>query len=259
METSRYSYRIKVIDGKRKKPATRQLYRLSGVFKSISDMKRLIGTELKENIAKSDIGYFEGKYSTKRWLVVDEDLAHMYSNIRSGEIHLWCDMEVLAEVEEPPPSKKNKGGSRREDKEARVDEVHQELLKKHQDKFTTYQLSLWARMIVNKLHFSYDEPPNQNPLITGAKVPNPRNGTLVEAITVAGTAIAKAVTPAAPKTPPLASAPNTRMISPGRSADIRLKNLEQLKCLQQLYEDKVLTEEEFKEQKTIILEALRKL
>ena len=108
-------------------------------------MKCLLGTELKENIAESDIGYFEGKYSTKRWLVVDEDLAHMYSNIRSGEIHLWCDMEVLADVEEPPPSKKNEGGSRREDKEARVGEVHQELLKKHQDKFNTYQLSLCAR------------------------------------------------------------------------------------------------------------------
>ena len=78
-----------------------------------------IGTELKENITESDIGYFEGKYSTKRWLVVDEDLAHMYSNnICSGEIHHRCDMEVLADVEEPPPSKKNEGGSRREDKEA---------------------------------------------------------------------------------------------------------------------------------------------
>ena len=109
-------------------------------------------------------------------------------------------------------------------------------------------------MIVNKLHFSYDEPPNQNPLITGDKAPKPRNGTLVEAITGAGTAIAKAVTvtPAAPKTPPLTSAPDTRMVSPGWSADIRLKNLEQLKCLQQLLEDKVLTEEDFKGQKNYV-------
>ena len=74
-----------------------------------------------------------------------------------------------------------------------MNEVHQELQKKCQDKFNTYQLS--------KLHFSYDEPPNQNPLITGAKVPKPRNGTLVEAITGAGTAIAKAVTPAASQRP----------------------------------------------------------
>lgn len=44
----------------------------------------------------------------------------MTSNFRSGEIHLWCDIEADDDVEEPPLKKKNEGGARREDKEAKV-------------------------------------------------------------------------------------------------------------------------------------------
>ena len=42
-------------------------------------------------------------------------------------------------------------------------------------------------------------------------------------------------------------------------ADVRMKNLEQLKFLQQLYEDGILSHAEFIEQKGIILDSLRKL
>ncbi len=222
-------------------------------------MKHQIGAELKEDMAGCDIGYYEGRHNTKRWLIDNGDLSRMYDNVKSGEIHLWCDLD---DVEKPPPMKKKKeGGSRREDKEARVKKVHQELETKHEDKYTHYQLSLWARMLVNDVHHSYDDPPH-NPLITGTSMPKPRKDTLVEAIAGVATAIAKAVStsPAAPKTPPhVPTAVPNPILTPVRSADIRLKNLEQLKCLQKLLEDNVLTEEEFKEQKTIILRALRQL
>ena len=48
-------------------------------------------------------------------------------------------------------------------------------------------------------------------------------------------------------------------ISPAKVADVRMKNLEQLKFLQQLYEDGILSHAEFIEQKGIILDSLRKL
>ena len=48
-------------------------------------------------------------------------------------------------------------------------------------------------------------------------------------------------------------------ISPGKSVELRMKNFEQLRYLQQLYEDQILDENEYKEQKQNILTALRKL
>ena len=48
-------------------------------------------------------------------------------------------------------------------------------------------------------------------------------------------------------------------ISPGKSVELRMKNFEQLRYLQQLYEDHILDESEYKEQKQNILTALRKL
>jgi len=42
-------------------------------------------------------------------------------------------------------------------------------------------------------------------------------------------------------------------------ADVHMKNLEQVKFLQQLYEDGILSHGEFIEQKGIILDLLRKL
>jgi len=48
-------------------------------------------------------------------------------------------------------------------------------------------------------------------------------------------------------------------ISPGKSVELRMKHFEQLRFLQSLFEDKVLTENEYKEQKENILVSLRKL
>ena len=47
-------------------------------------------------------------------------------------------------------------------------------------------------------------------------------------------------------------------ISPGKSVDLRMKNL-QLHFIQQLFDDYILSQDEFLEQKESILEALRKL
>ena len=48
-------------------------------------------------------------------------------------------------------------------------------------------------------------------------------------------------------------------VSPGKAADIRSKSFGQLATLKSLYEDQVLTQEEFEEQKSIILSGLKKL
>ena len=48
-------------------------------------------------------------------------------------------------------------------------------------------------------------------------------------------------------------------VSPGRAVDLRMKNFEQLRYLQQLYDDNILDKKEYVEQKASILAALRNL
>jgi hypothetical protein len=48
-------------------------------------------------------------------------------------------------------------------------------------------------------------------------------------------------------------------VSPGKSAELRMKNFEQLRYLQHPYDDGILTIKEFEEQKEKILSSLRKL
>ena len=42
-------------------------------------------------------------------------------------------------------------------------------------------------------------------------------------------------------------------LSPCKAADLRMKHLEQLRCIQQLMEDRIISESEFLEQKQIII------
>jgi len=48
-------------------------------------------------------------------------------------------------------------------------------------------------------------------------------------------------------------------VSPSNLADIRMKNLEQLRCMKKLMDGGVLSQEEFIEKKEIILQALHNL
>lgn len=80
---------------------------------------------------------------------------------------------------------------------------------------------------------------------------------LAESSTQGITALSKAIHPL-PVQPNIITS-STCGVSPGKSIDLRMKNLEQLRYIQQLYEDNILTDIEFKEQKQNILESIRKL
>lgn len=170
------------------------MYRLKCRFKS---MKFHIQHELKEEIANNDfdIGYYEGKHST---LLEDEDLHYMYSIIKSGdEVHLWCDLDLGEEPPStpPPPKKKEERSSKREDKEKKVEETIQALQEKHEDKYTAHQYTLWARMIANNLHQSYDDPPNVPQICGIVSKPPKQKDNISDVISMAATALVKAVRP----------------------------------------------------------------
>ena len=69
--------------------------------------------------------------------------------------------------------------------------------------------------------------------------------------------------PNSPSTPAVgggtSTCPMAPGISPGRITDLRMKKLHELRELQGLLEQNVLTQEEFAEQKRMVLDSLRKL
>ena len=120
------------------------------------------------------VGYFEGRQSTKKWLVSTEDLHAMYFSFQLSsktDISLWCD--GVCNEDEVTPARKRKRlnddcppTSKRAEKESEVDDVTSDLKGLHGDKYTEPQYRLWARMIINGLHSSRESPPNI-PMITG--------------------------------------------------------------------------------------------
>ena len=237
------------------------------------------------------IGYFAGKQSAKYWLMCQEDLELMYKSVHGKKsVLLWCDARDNSEVEHGESSvkcRKRKSSSpspehrpsKRQLLEDKVDKIVSELKEKHESKYGLPQLRLWARMIVAGNHESTDEAP-QIPAITG--VPSKqaeKKDTLSNALAGAAATIVSALqspasrqshvnasnsvvisTESPPLTPTKSSSSNNKSgISPGKSTELRFKKLKELRELQQLLNDNILTTEEFVEQKKLVLESLQSL
>ena len=116
-------------------------------------------------------------------------------------------------------------------------------------------------------HDSLDDPP-QIPAITGITPKRKKQESLAEALAGVAAAFAgRMCTPqitqansnvviATPESPTKDKSSSSQVgLSPGRISELRMKNLK----LQQLLEQNILTSEEFAEQKTIVLNSMRKL
>ncbi len=200
----------------------------------------------------------------------------MYSELRHGgktDMCLWCD--GCSEESENQSKRKRDGSpgptSKRAEKEREIDDLVTELKEMHSDKrnLSDPQYRLWARMITNGIHSS-KEPPPQVPMITGATPTRTPRRSIEEAVASTVTAVVKGMGAAQPQQtqpgalafPSHVASPHTQTplgVSPGKAVEIRGKCFSQLASLKQLFEESVLTEDELKEQKTSILETLRKL
>jgi hypothetical protein len=105
-------------------------------------------------------------------------------------------------------------------------------------------------MVASNIHDDMEQPPKVS-MITGGIQRQTRRDTLTEAVTSVATAIAKVFS-----TTPESNCSSSTVSSPRKTADVRMKNLEQLRCLQQLRDDGILTTNEFITQ---ILKSLSKL
>ena len=171
-------------------------------------------------------------------------------------------------VDDPPPTKRR----RIEDE---LDSVVKDLQEKHGNKYTLPQLRCWARMITSGKYEDKDTIPVFLDLDNQPK--KQKRASLAEAITGAAMTFAKAVKSSdvkqcssqsvvigdSPSTPVAAcsasSLPMTAGISPGKITDLRMKKLHELRELQGLLEQNILTQQEFVEQKQLVLGSLRKL
>ena len=240
----------------------RDLHDVSHRFKSIRELRFALHHELEDEISDNEdysLGYFEGRQQKKKWLVSPSDLEAMYVTFEGKtKISLWCEGKQIASDhdtsgdEEPHPKrrKKNKsdGSKKINEREDELENVFRQLKEKHQDNFSGPQLRLWARMIVAKTHDNLDEPPKV-PMITGNIQRNQKRESLTDAFVGAATAIAQVLSPTSV---PKGSSP----FSPSKKINLRMKNLEQLRQLQQLYKDGILSEDEFDSQKKIVLTSL---
>jgi len=111
-------------------------------------------------------------------------------------------------------------------------------------------------MVCSGIHDNIDKPPDIPAF--GASVKKPLKESLADAITGAAATLVKKFDVHSSEVC-CENTPSVTGVSPGKTIQLRMKNLKQLKYLQSLFEDGILNESEYSEQKSCILSSLRKL
>ena len=270
--TSRYSYKVKIINPHRKSDIiVRHLHNVNTKLESVNGLRVHLMDQFQKHVpttATFDVGYFEGKQMAKVWLVTSDDLLKMYElHPNGGEVLLWCDgvgdVGNKCHTSYKRTEEADATSSKRSRQELEVDSVYKELSEKHQQTWDVPRLKLWARCIVSGVHNDYNSPPNC-PAFSGTTPKRARKESLSDAISGAAVAIVKALSDSKKETlpaetPQLCSGTLGPAMSPSKAVGLRMKNFEQLRYLQQLYEDNILNEKEYLEQKNNILAALRNI
>ena len=250
-------------------------------------LERVIRDQLFDEISRStfDIGYIQGSHTVT--IRSKEDLLEVWSNLKKGgNIILWCDglkrstnkkgamsndssedddeedvqetvkkkrkrAKKVDEEEVGEPIKKRKKG---EDKDKKVQTTIDQLTGKHGDKsYTPMQYRVWAEMYLGGVHPSLDTPPTStmfNRAGGGGSVKRKVGQEVVSAISDLTSALT-------PKLIPSSSGSSTS--SPAKMIDNRTKCYKQLADLKNLFENSVLSKEEYDAERSVILGVLKKL
>jgi hypothetical protein len=172
-----------------------------------------------------------------------------------SDIFLWVqavDNDENDSESSEPERKRKKQPSREEE----LEEIFKKLKNEHDSgEYSHPQLKLWAKMILNGTHCDYKSPPRV-PMITGMHPKHPKKDVVTDAI--AG-AVMRAFSPPPVLPNDVATSRASTSATHKDSTDVRMKNFEQLRMLQKLHDDNIITNAELLEQKTIIMEVLRNL
>jgi hypothetical protein len=225
-------------------------------MKLVEEFGKLVPDNLSFNV-----GYFEGQQHTKIWLASKEDFNTMYLKYPRGNINLWCDGRGDGEEEGCKKKRKRDVGTRRQEMEDEVDNVSEQLKEKHGEKYDLPMVRLWAKSVCNGVHDDLDNPPDLPPFNNYLTPKKPRRNSLNEALTGAAVAISNAFKPGPGSENPGSTQSHIPSVgvSPSKTIELRMKNYEQLRYLQQLLDDGILSTSEFEKQKGKILSSLDKL
>ena len=226
------------------------------------------------------IGYY--KKSTKLWLNNEEDVHDAHDVLlQYGKLTFWCTGKKSKQRYYGSSDGSDKDGedtrtsrrkrqlaskvNAREERKTRVNDLKTQLREKHGPQFSGVQYALWAETIVAGTHESLEEPPPV-PMF-GAQRPRGHSrgsDNLTDALTVMADKLATALTqPSNPSSSgtlsPHSSSGNVNYCSPSKSAELRGKYIHQLKELVNLRGIGALTGEEFQEQRSTIVNLLKKL
>ena len=272
-----YSYDVKIINPKKKSDfVVRRWHGVTEVIRSPAVLKVKLHESFPHDVpagSNLQVGYLEGNH--KRWIFEERDLGVMYDSFEPGsKITLWCD-GINADNSEPSAKRRktattsvtaNKSTSEATDN---VDQIFKELKSKHSDMENT-KLRLWAKLIDKGRYDDVDNPP-QIPLITGSPAPAKKkrdniSNALVDAATVVAKAFQTSHTPTTVATDsptrsrvPIGQLEPPSKLSPLKYAQLRRSCLEDLKSLKDLYQENILSEAEFTEEKARILSTLKTL
>lgn len=249
---------MKIIDTRKKsKWIVQSWHDACEKIKSPKDLKARLAESFPEDLPDDlsfKVGYFQGKSGSKRWIIEPRDLEKMYSLFKkkNTEINLWCEGKSPTEELEPAKKRaKTSGATRRELFEDEVETIFIKLKDMH-PKFPLPKLRLWARLIKNGRYDKYDKPPDI-PLISGSSA-KPKES-MTEAFKGAAREVVNLIQSGASDKD---STPPSTYSSPLKMAQFRRSCLDDLRKIKELFEDGVLTDDEFKEQKENILGSLKK-
>ena len=205
---------------------------------SLNGMKSMLKEELSELIPADfqfDIGFYKGNKQV--WLRTDSDVWEVVTLLKENpDCVVWCmgpgestkeqkrkrKIAVMRMVTREGKKKKKK--TRQEEKEERVDEIVDELRKRHAVKYLQYRI--WAETVVSGSHDSYDDPPRGSFF-------SPKGQSVKKAHSSPGRSSPRGRNSPGPSVP---QSSTSTVMTPGKCAQLRSTYVKQIKELHDLLE-----------------------
>lgn len=171
VEHTRYSYSVKLVNRSKKSEYRIHNIRDGVKFTDMENLQGFIRTRFKEFTGCDElcIGYVEPGHGWKgkqMWLNSDEDIKDLYVVCsKARHILLWCYLPTEKKRKrklEFSEEKENKRARCLSSNRSKIDETNdtfQDLITKHNHKYTPEQLHAWAEMVQMKKHSSLEVPP----------------------------------------------------------------------------------------------------
>ena len=273
-----FTVSVKVLSPSNKKDF--KMYTLRNVV--LSAMKRPddIKNEILEQVGGSvvpetlefDLGYYAEK--EKKWINNQDDACDALDVLKSqNKLTLWCTgINIEKErrkrdhsesesddntAEDTRNPKRSKCTSAIKAREAERDSIVSELRERHGSTYSAVQYRLWAEMKMGHTWDSLEKAPPYPMFGEKRHRRHSAGGELNEALTGLANSIVGYLSPQTNTY--RTSSCSSGTLSPAKTAQLRSKYMEQLSDLVKLREIGALTNEEYEEQRQVIVDSMRKL